>query len=129
MMISNDQLNLFLKSYDDELYRELEPILEKIRLKSKALASNLQECFISMAATTRYLRAANGESVGMKDSDLLPEEFMPFRKYVRLLRSCTILLGNEISKEFKELYMDFTFGKRLELARDYGTGENQKEKI
>ncbi len=73
----------------------------------------------------RYLRAYRGENIAIKESDLIGEEFDIFRKYVRLLRSCTIMCGQESSKKFKDLFMDFFSGTRLDLARNLnGTSKN-----
>ena len=112
-----ETLNKALKDYDDEVYSKLEPVLEEMREKSNALASNLKRCFDKFRQTDRYLRAFKGEEVAIKEKELKEEEFMIFREYVRLLRSCTIMCGNETSKKFKELFIDFFSGKRLELAR------------
>ncbi len=120
-------LNQDLAKYDDELFAKLEPVLAEISLKSKALASNLKECITRLQKSDRYLRAARGEILACKDSDLEGEEFEIFRKYVRLLRSCTIVCGHNCSKEFKELFLDFFSGSRLELAKSYESGKNQKE--
>lgn len=109
-----------LLSYDKKFYEDLEPVLEKIRSKSKALASNLKECIEALAKSDRYLRAYNQEKIAMKESELEEEEFMIFRKYVRLLRSCTILCGQESSAEFKKYFLDFFSGSRIDLARDLG---------
>ncbi len=111
-----EELNLALSDYDEEFYRKLEIVLTEIAIKSKALASNLKECLDRFRLSDRYLRAAHGEAVACKESELQGEEFDIFRKYVRLLRSCTIMCGQESSKQFKELFMDFFSGTRLDLA-------------
>jgi hypothetical protein len=113
-----DELNLSLRDYDEKIYRELEPILSEIASKSKALASNLKECLDRLKASDRYLRAYKGESIAVKENELSGEEFDIFRKYVRLLRSCTIMCGQESSKKFKDIFMDFFSGTRLELAKE-----------
>lgn len=111
-------LNQALEKYDQDFYQELEPVLEEIALKSKALASNLKECIDRLKASDRYLRAFRKETVAVRESDLSGEEFEIFRKYVRLLRSCTIMCGQESSHKFKTLFMDFFSGTRLKLASD-----------
>lgn len=107
-------------AYDKNFYENLQIVLDEISLKSKALASNLKECIDRLRDSDRYLKAYMGQAVPTKDSDLEGEEFEIFRKYVRLLRSCTIMCGQETSKRFKDLFMDFFAGKRLELARNLG---------
>lgn len=113
-----ETLNLKLKSYDDKVFQDLEPVLEEISKKSKALASNLKNCFTEIALSDRYLRAYNGDDVAIEEKDLKEDEFMIFRKYVRLLRSCTIMCGGELSNSYKKLFIDFFMGKRLSLARE-----------
>ena len=108
--------NAKLKAYDDEIYEKLEPVLEKISENSKALASNLKSCFTEIAESDRYLRAYNGEEIAIKEKDLREDEFMIFRKYVRLLRSCTIMCGGDVSDKFKKLFIDFFMGERLSLV-------------
>lgn len=66
--------------------------------------------------TNRYLNAYNGQAAAMKEKDLPEDEFMIFREYVRLLRSCTIMCGKDVSEKFKEIFVDFFFGTRIELA-------------
>ncbi len=123
--MNHESINEELRNYDENIYRELEPILAEIASKSKALASNLKECLERLKATDRYLRAYKGEAVATKESELTGEEFDIFRKYVRLLRSCTIMCGQESSKKFKDLFMDFFSGKRLSLAKELnGTSKN-----
>lgn len=112
-----DTLNLKLKNYDDGFYKRLEPVIQKISSKSKALASNLKDCIDKLRLSDRYLRANLQETVATKESDLDGEEFEIFRKYVRLLRSCTIMCGQDVSKEFKELFLEFFSGERLQLAQ------------
>lgn len=123
-----DKLNQKLLSYDNEFYAKLEPVLEEIKVKSKALASNLKECIDKLKKSDRYLRAYRGEVVATKENELTGEEFEIFRKYVRLLRSCTIMCSQDSSKKFKELFLDFFNGTRLELAKSYELSQNQKEK-
>lgn len=110
-------LNLRLKDYDDKIMAELEPILEEMAKHSKALASNLRSCFTDIAQSDRYLRAFNGEPVGVQEKDFTEEEFNIFRKYVRLLRSCTIMCGNDLSARYKKLFIDFFMGERLTKAK------------
>ncbi len=112
-----EALNLKLKDYDDKIMAELEPILEEMAKNSKALASNLKSCFIEIAQSDRYLRAFNGEPVGIQEKDFTEEEFNIFRKYVRLLRSCTIMCGNDLSARYKKLFIDFFMGERLTKAK------------
>jgi hypothetical protein len=50
---------------------------------------------------------------------------MIFRKYVRLLRSCTIMCGHELSLEIKSLFLDFFSGTRLKLAQELKDDSNQ----
>ncbi|NQY81086.1 MAG: hypothetical protein HRT47_12340 [Candidatus Caenarcaniphilales bacterium] len=114
-----ETLNLKLKSYDDRVFQDLEPVLEEISKNSKALASNLKSCFTEIALSDRYLRAYNGEEVAIKEKELKEGEFMIFRKYVRLLRSCTIMCGGELSDRYKKLFIDFFMGERLSLAREF----------
>jgi len=111
-----EELNKKLEFYDQNFFLRLEPVLLKTALKSKALASNLKDCINRLKASDRYLRAYNKQKVGIKESELVGEEFEIFRKYVRLLRSCTIMCGQENSKEFKELFLEFFSGARLELT-------------
>jgi hypothetical protein len=115
-----------LLSYDQCFYEDLEAVLEKIRSKSKALASNLKECITAISKTDRYLRAYRQENIAIREKDLKGEEFMIFRKYVRLLRSCTILCGQESSSEFKKYFLDFFSGTRIDLARKLGK-QSEKE--
>jgi hypothetical protein len=112
------ELNEQLADYDQETELKLAPILEKISVNSKALASNLKEGFTKLKYSDRYVRAARGEAVGIKESDYTPEEFEIFRKYVRLLRSCTIMCGGELSAQLKKLFIDYFLGQRLRLAKD-----------
>ena len=91
------------------------------------MASNLKECLERFRASDRYLRAYRGEHIAIKESELTGEEFDIFRKYVRLLRSCTIMCGQESSQNFKKIFMDFFSGTRLKLARElHGASKNQK---
>jgi hypothetical protein len=119
-MIDKDTLDLLLADYDQRFFTELEPVLTEIALKSKALASNLRRCLTKFRDTERYLKAYLGEPVTAKEAELEGEEFMIFREYVRLLRSCTIMCGNETSARFKKFFLEFFAGKRLELAKDLG---------
>lgn len=120
------QLNQNLSTYDKDFYAKLEPVLSEIAGKSKALASNLKECIDRLSKSDRYLRAYRGEVVAIKEAELTGEEFEIFRKYVRLLRSCTIMCNQDCSKRFKELFLDFFSGKRLQLT--YELSKDQKEK-
>ncbi len=114
-------LNSFLeKQYDEQFYKNLSVVIDEISFKSKALASNLKQCIDRLRDSDRYLRAFQGLPVAIKDADLEGDEFEIFRKYVRLLRSCTIMCGQETSKNFKELFIDFFSGTRLELAKQLG---------
>ncbi len=115
------------KKYDSDFYNKLQIVTDEISLKSKALASNLKECIDRLRDSDRYLRAFQGLPVATKDSDLDCDEFEIFRKYVRLLRSCTIMCGQETSRKFKELFIDFFSGTRLELAKQLGD-ETRKSK-
>ena len=111
------ELNQELNSYDEEFFTSLEPVLTLISEKSQALASNLKDCIVQLQNSDRYLRAAQGKTVSNKEKELTGLEFDIFRKYVRLLRSCTIMCGLEASSKFKKLFLDFFSGKRLELAK------------
>lgn len=111
-------LNQSLQEYDNQVMSDLKPILEEISKNSKALASNLKACFTDIAKTDRYLRACKGEFVGLEEKDFTEEEFQIFRKYVRLLRSCTIMCGNDLSARYKKIFLDYFSGRRLELARE-----------
>lgn len=111
-----DSLNQALYDYDLDFFTRLEPVLKKISVKSKALSSNLKDCIIRLQNSDRYLKAYQGEEISTKEAQLKGEEFDIFRKYVRLLRSCTIMCGHEASKEFKDLFFEFFSGKRLQLA-------------
>ena len=113
-------MNLALQDYDSKFFESLGIVLEKMAEGSKALASNLKDCIIRLQESDRYLRAYRGEVIAIKDSDLSGDEFEIFRKYVRLLRSCTIMCGHEISNEYKKLFIDFFSGTRLKLARELG---------
>ncbi len=119
-LIDLESLNQKLQAYDDKIFADLKPLLAEIALKSKALAANLERCFIKFRDSDRYLRAYNGEAVAIVDKELSETEFMIFREYVRLLRSCTIMCGKELSEDYKKLFMDFFSGKRLDLARELG---------
>ncbi len=114
-----ETLNLKLAEYDKKIYQHLEPVLAEMSKNSKALASNLKSCFTEIALSDRYLRAYNGEEVAIKEKDLKEDEFMIFRKYVRLLRSCTIMCGGELSDKYKKLFIDFFMGERLSLAKSF----------
>ena len=116
-MTIDDEIDKKLAIYDAEIMKDLEPILLDIAKSSKALASNLKSCFTDIANTDRYLRAYKGDSVGIEEKDFTEEEFNIFRKYVRLLRSCTIMCGQDLSFRYKTLFIDFFMGKRLEIAR------------
>ncbi len=116
-------LNLLLRDYDAKIFAELEPVLVQMRLKSNALAANLQRCFTKFRDTDRYLRAYQGEILSSSEKELTQDEFMVFREYVRLLRSCTIMCGKEVSGQYKKLFMDFFAGRRLDLARELGGHE------
>ncbi len=116
-----EELNKELFIYDQSFFRSLEPILLEISKKSNALASNLRDCVLQLQKSDRYLRAYRGEEVFNREKDLSGLEFDIFRKYVRLLRSCTIMCSNEISMQYKSLFLEFFSGKRLELAKELGT--------
>ena len=111
-----------LQDYDSYFFEALEPVLEKMREGSKALASNLKDCIIKLQESDRYLRASRGETVAVKEAELTGEEFEIFRKYVRLLRSCTIMCGHEVTNEYKKLFIDFFSGTRLKLAIELKNG-------
>ena len=111
------ELNEKLNDYDTSFFVRLEPVLEQIAQKSNALASNLKDCVVQLQNSDRYLNAASGKEVFIKEKDLEGLEFDIFRKYVRLLRSCTIMCGNDLSLEFKKLFLDFFAGERLEQAK------------
>mgnify|MGYP007107469026 CR=1 FL=1 len=111
------ELNEKLNSYDESFFRSLEPVLTKMSEKSQALASNLKDCIVQLQNSDRYLRAYQGEKVSNKESELTGIEFDIFRKYVRLLRSCTIMCGQEVSAQYKPFFLDFFSGERLELAK------------
>ncbi len=119
-MLDINKLNHSLQAYDDEVFAELEPVLDSIALRSKALASNLRRCFTKIRDNDRYLRAYQGEQVSCQEKNFSEAEFMIFREYVRLLRACTIACGKELSEKYKQLFMDFFNGKRLDLAKQLG---------
>lgn len=81
------------------------------------MASNLKRCIEKFRLTDRYLRAAQGQEVALKEKELEAEEFLIFREYVRLLRSCTIMCGKELSEEYRGLFWEFFAGRRLDLAK------------
>jgi hypothetical protein len=112
-----EKLNEKLDVYDKKFFAELEPVLELIAQRSQALASNLKDCIVQLQKSDRYLRAFQGETVSNKESELTGLEFDIFRKYVRLLRSCTIMCGHDVSKQFKTHFLDYFSGKRVELAK------------
>ncbi len=113
-------LNSILENqYDKNFYQDLQSVLDEISLKSKALASNLKECIDRLRDSDRYLKAYMGQVVPTKESELEGEEFEIFRKYVRLLRSCTIMCGPEVSVQFKEIFLDFFGGSRLQRAASF----------
>lgn len=62
--------------------------------------------------------------MAIKESELSGEEFEVFRKYVRLLRSCTIMCGQDCSLNFKKIFIDFFAGDRLKLAKALKDKEN-----
>lgn len=95
--------------------------------KSKALAANLRRCFTKFRDSDRYLRAYRGEAVSVLEKELTQDEFMTFREYVRLLRSCTIMCGKELSLDYKKLFIDFFSGRRLDLARELGLNERSSK--
>ncbi|MCE2928104.1 MAG: hypothetical protein LW817_00550 [Candidatus Caenarcaniphilales bacterium] len=113
-----------LAKYDEKFFAELAPILEIIKQKSKALASNLLDCIIQLQKSDRYLKASQGFNVAIKESDLKDQEFEIFRKYVRLLRSCTIICDQETSGKFKTLFWDFFAGARLVIAQKHANSKN-----
>jgi arginyl-tRNA--protein-N-Asp/Glu arginylyltransferase len=113
-----ERINLALRDYDSTYFENLDLVLRNISHKSKALASNLKDCIIRLKNSDRYLRAYRQEKIAVKDSELEDEEFEIFRKYVRLLRSCTIMCGHESSNEYKKLFIDFFSGTRLKLAQE-----------
>lgn len=115
---SVDELNRALAAYDQEIFLQLEPVLAEMSLKSRALASNLKRCFEKFRDSDRYLRAYRGEEVAIKENELTEQEFMIFREYVRLLRSCTIMCGKDLSQAYKKLFIDFFAGERLNRARE-----------
>jgi hypothetical protein len=55
---------------------------------------------------------------------LKDQEFEIFRKYVRLLRSCTIICDQETSGKFKTLFWDFFAGARLVIAQKHANSKN-----
>ena len=118
-----ETLNSKLSEYDQKVFQELEIVLEEMAKNSKALASNLKSCFTEISLSDRYLRAYNGEEVAIKEKELREDEFMIFRKYVRLLRSCTIMCGGQLSDRFKKLFIDFFMGERLKLARSLNSSK------
>lgn len=118
------ELNTRLETYDEEFFSSLDLVLAKISEKSQALASNLKDCIVQLKDSDRYLRAYEGKPVAIKEAELEATEFDIFRKYVRLLRSCTIMCGQEVSGEFKPLFLDFFAGKRLDLAKALNNGTN-----
>lgn len=95
----------------------LKPVIEEMSQKSKALAANLERIILRFQASDRYLRAAKQEEVAIKEKELEGEEFLIFREYVRLLRSCTIMCGKDLSHAYRDLFIEFFAGKRLDLAR------------
>lgn len=113
-----EELNKKLLDYDSKFFTSLEPVLEDISKKSQALASNLKDCIVQLQKSDRYLRAYQDEFVSNKESELTGLEFDIFRKYVRLLRSCTIMCGHEITSRFKPLFLDFFSGNRLKIAKE-----------
>jgi hypothetical protein len=112
-----NDLNKELNDYDEKFFLSLEPVLNNIARKSNALASNLKDCINQLQNSDRYLRAYQGKEVANKENELTGLEFDIFRKYVRLLRSCTIMCGQEYSLEFKNKFLEFFSGERLELAK------------
>ena len=116
------EINLALRDYDSKFFEALDIVLDKMAEGSKALASNLKDCIIKLQESDRYLRAYRGEEIAIKDADLSGDEFEIFRKYVRLLRSCTIMCGHEVSNEYKKLFIDFFSGERLKLAKELKNG-------
>ena len=114
------KLNQELTDYDEKFFSDLEPVLKLISEKSQALSSNLKDCIVQLQNSDRYLRAYRGEEISNKEKELSGTEFDIFRKYVRLLRSCTIMCGQDASAEFKKYFLDFFSGARLELAKSLG---------
>lgn len=115
--MNQEELNKQLEEYDENFFVRLEPVLIEISKKSHALASNLKDCIVQLQKSDRYLRAFQGEDVSNKESELTGLEFDIFRKYVRLLRSCTIMCGQETTSQFKPFFLEFFSGTRLELAK------------
>ena len=129
MIETVSQLNKRLEDYDNAIYAELQLVLDEMSQKSKALASNLKECFDRIRETDRYLKAYRAEGVAIQEKDLSGEEFEIFRKYVRLLRSCTIMCGNDLSSRYKKLFIDFFMGKRVEISQSLNTALLDKAEI
>ena len=117
-------LNEKLKDYDEDFFKRLDPVLDKISEKSQALASSLKKTITNFRETDRYLKASNGENVAILEKELTEREFMIFREYVSLLRSCTIMCGHDQSEEFKNLFKEFFSGERLERAKKLGNGNS-----
>lgn len=112
------ELNKKLSDYDEKFFTSLEAVLALISQKSEALASNLKDCIVQLQKSDRYLRAYQGKEVSSKEKELTGDEFEIFRKYVRLLRSCTIMCGHEVSAQYKPLFLDFFSGQRMERTLD-----------
>ncbi|MBI1859199.1 MAG: hypothetical protein HYR97_08835 [Candidatus Melainabacteria bacterium] len=128
------------KDIDKEIIQDLDSYLDRVRGKSKALASSLKRCFENARKSKRYVEAYNIGKLDVKSNIQIEEsnlkeyleeklkdffeknDFMHYREFVRLLRACTIDVGGEVSSKIKEMYNSFFFGKRLIKAYKLGRG-------
>ena len=129
---------LLSDSIDNEIISELDFYLDKVREKSKALASSLKRCFDNARKSMRFVLVYNlGKEDKKNRKDIKEEEletyledylkdyfeendFMHYREFVRLLRACTIDVGGEVSSPIKKMYNNYFLGKRLIKAYKLG---------
>ena len=129
---------LLLDSIDNEIISELDFYLDRVREKSKALASSLKRCFDNARKSMRFVLVYNlGKEDKKNRKDIKEEElktylegylkdyfekndFMHYREFVRLLRACTIDVGGKVSSPIKEAYNNYFLGKRLIKAYKLG---------
>jgi len=115
-----------LQNFDEQIDQDLVPVWQEVSKHSKALVNSLKDCFVQARKSQRFEYIYE---LAKTDKNLSPEEitkkatekyseqdFMLFRKYVRLLRACTLSAGGECSKKIKESFKRTFFTERLYLA-------------
>lgn len=135
---------LLAEKVDEDLLKDLDFYLEKVKANSRALASSLKRCFDNAKKSERFLlvyelgikdKEENKQISKEKLEEYLEEhlkdyfeknDFMHYREFIRLLRACTIDVGGEVSSHIKEMYNDFFLRKRLFEAYLQGINEDKK---